>query len=522
MSRLSSLFILLVLLALPVAGRAAQPATEALINCVVAGADASHPAVMAATYRALSGDVYFGFYFEGKAGAPWQKGPQYRGKAAAILRRGDQIIVLGPEVSEAYDAKGVWKESLVWMLPWEPLAAAAVGPDFFAFGAASAADGTLGPIRVAALVDGKWVDSPNLVLNRAPILTNQICTVAAEKGGTESIQVLWLTSSRDRPGVTVHRERFSGTGWEYLPGLALPGKTMRIAAARDGQALQLFALDLAHSIGAEHPLLLAHIKAGDDAAARAGMLKTPLAALPGLDDELFARTHSLAAYAANDKTVLLLVGEGGADLATLTADGMSARTNVLSLGWLQRMETILLGGLLAAAYLLLLGFSLWRSRKWPRKIEIEGNQIELASWKQRVGAFTVDMAALLGGVTLLTLLFDADVNMMERFSSFAFGSQSIWLSLLWALYFVLMESHGGQTIGKRLFGIAVVTQDLHPLLLHHVLMRNLFRLIEPAVVSLIVVLNLRTSQRIGDFIAGTLVVKVPRTRTGRPEPLEEP
>ena len=507
-------FLLVILFSLSQAFRsyASESASiEALINCVVAAG--SEGKTIAVGFNSLSGESQFGFYFKDKSGA-WQKGPFYQGEVQSVIKRGGEYYAVGPEVADVYNAEGKWVRTTPWLPAWDPLAAAEVNGELFAFGMDPApgkpAPGAPAPpvVRVAKLQETKWVEMPELSFRLAPAAKNQICVVPAGSPG-QPVQVMWITA-KDKPRPVLHREAFSGTGWEYLPGLILPSAQMRIAAAQPGGNLLIFALDLDNRISEKHPLLYAQVGLSDTAAARAGLLRTALAPVAGLrDPPLLDRTHFVAAFASGGKTGLCLLSNAGLGVASFDSGKVGTPVPVVQVRLFQQMKAALVYGLLGAAYLVLLGFSLWRSRKWVREIEFEGQKMKLASWRDRVGAFLVDSCMLMAGVLIPAVAFGGGTDWTQGVVAFTVGPQSIWLSLLWALYFVVMESQRGQTLGKRLFRIAVVSYDLKPPMLHHVLIRNMVRLIEPAAVGLIVVLNLKTSQRVGDLFAGTFVVKLP-------------
>jgi uncharacterized RDD family membrane protein YckC len=92
----------------------------------------------------------------------------------------------------------------------------------------------------------------------------------------------------------------------------------------------------------------------------------------------------------------------------------------------------------------------------------------------------------------------------------------VTLVLIWS-YFILLEwLWNGQTIGKRLFGLRVISEDGSPASFSAVLVRNLVRLVDflPAFYGLgvFVIVISPKSQRLGDFAAGTYVVRAPRPR----------
>jgi uncharacterized RDD family membrane protein YckC len=90
------------------------------------------------------------------------------------------------------------------------------------------------------------------------------------------------------------------------------------------------------------------------------------------------------------------------------------------------------------------------------------------------------------------------------------------LLLAW-LYFVLLEwLWNGQTIGKRLFGLRVISEDGEPARFVAVIVRNLVRVVDflPAFygLGLVTLIASSRSQRLGDYAAGTFVVRAPSPR----------
>jgi uncharacterized RDD family membrane protein YckC len=86
----------------------------------------------------------------------------------------------------------------------------------------------------------------------------------------------------------------------------------------------------------------------------------------------------------------------------------------------------------------------------------------------------------------------------------------------WSYFIVLEWLWEGQTLGKRMFGLRVISADGSPASFTAVLIRNLVRVVDflPAFYGfglLAIVLSSR-SQRLGDLAAGTFVVRAPRPR----------
>lgn len=77
-------------------------------------------------------------------------------------------------------------------------------------------------------------------------------------------------------------------------------------------------------------------------------------------------------------------------------------------------------------------------------------------------------------------------------------------------YFIVLEWLFGQTIGKRITGVVVVSRDGSPITFRQSLIRNLLRVIDSFLsyaLALVVMLMNEDRQRVGDLVADTLVVR---------------
>jgi uncharacterized RDD family membrane protein YckC len=82
---------------------------------------------------------------------------------------------------------------------------------------------------------------------------------------------------------------------------------------------------------------------------------------------------------------------------------------------------------------------------------------------------------------------------------------------LWLLYYFTTETMTGQTLGKRLFGLQVVTLDGRGPSTGAIFVRNLSRLVDSVpfyLIGIIFMLSSRPRQRLGDRFAGTTVAPV--------------
>lgn len=131
---------------------------------------------------------------------------------------------------------------------------------------------------------------------------------------------------------------------------------------------------------------------------------------------------------------------------------------------------------------------------------------------RRIGAFVADTA-------LVVVACDA---VSSNATSTTRGRIALTAGLAGALgflYHVAFEGLFGQTAGKRCFGVVVRSDDGRPCTVRAALVRTAGRLIDALpvgyLVGLIAILLTPRDQRLGDLLAGTVVV---RADGGDPEP----
>jgi len=126
---------------------------------------------------------------------------------------------------------------------------------------------------------------------------------------------------------------------------------------------------------------------------------------------------------------------------------------------------------------------------------------------KRILAIIVDGLLIGTPVGLLSMLFGANGADNGNVSA-----PLVTLStLIFFVYFIVMEGYLGQTVGKMLFGIKVVREDTGEIPgLGAATIRTLLRLIDGLfgyLVGFIAVLASSKRQRLGDMAARTLVVR---------------
>jgi uncharacterized RDD family membrane protein YckC len=100
----------------------------------------------------------------------------------------------------------------------------------------------------------------------------------------------------------------------------------------------------------------------------------------------------------------------------------------------------------------------------------------------------------------------------KNFASLVLAILILLFFVIYYGYFVLFERYwNGQTPGKRLLGIRVVRDGGYPIELMDSIIRNLIRILEFALgfyfISVISMLASSENKRLGDFAAGTIVVR---------------
>ena len=84
-----------------------------------------------------------------------------------------------------------------------------------------------------------------------------------------------------------------------------------------------------------------------------------------------------------------------------------------------------------------------------------------------------------------------------------------WIFVVWIIYFPIIESIRGQTLGKLILGLRVVTKNGNPISFGQAFKRHLLDMIDFfffGVVAFITIKNTPDHQRVGDLWAKTIVI----------------
>ena len=89
------------------------------------------------------------------------------------------------------------------------------------------------------------------------------------------------------------------------------------------------------------------------------------------------------------------------------------------------------------------------------------------------------------------------------------GLKGIWVEIIWVIYFPVMESIFGQTLGKRILGLRVVTKSGNAISFWQAIKRRIVDFIDFGFFGLVAYLTIKNTpdhQRLGDLWAKTIVI----------------
>ncbi|HEU5002642.1 MAG TPA: RDD family protein [Actinomycetota bacterium] len=136
--------------------------------------------------------------------------------------------------------------------------------------------------------------------------------------------------------------------------------------------------------------------------------------------------------------------------------------------------------------------------------------LDLAELGSRVGAYAIDFLVQIGIWVALAILTGIG-SAFGLLGSSATGQAIVFaigfIVVFWGYFPLFEEIWNGRTIGKRALGLRVVRVSGQPSGFVSILVRNLLRPIDMALLGPIFMVLTRRHQRIGDLAAGTVVIR---------------
>jgi uncharacterized RDD family membrane protein YckC len=172
--------------------------------------------------------------------------------------------------------------------------------------------------------------------------------------------------------------------------------------------------------------------------------------------------------------------------------------------------------LIGLAFLML---SSARRRSAEEGEDEDADQIVIASAGQRL------LAGLIDGVPLIlsTVYITSNYQLTQDTTSLAFSLPIVISIAVYLLHTTVCELLSGRTIGKVIVGLQVVAADGKPARVGQILVRNLLRVVDifPLLPLGFLIVVSPMKQRVGDLLAGTIVIIGPRATSSSSESDEE-
>lgn len=142
----------------------------------------------------------------------------------------------------------------------------------------------------------------------------------------------------------------------------------------------------------------------------------------------------------------------------------------------------------------------------PQNVKLE---VQLASFGMRLGAFALDQLFFWIGLYALVLLLITVSSAGETIMEIVFWLLLMPFYVFYSAFFELIWA--GQTPGKRLLGIRVIRFDGDKVRMDEVLSRWFMRFVDifltAGTLATLMIVSGKYSQRVGDILAGTIVVR---------------
>jgi len=388
-------------------------------------------------------------------------------------------------------------EARQWPLDWAPKAACALGDTLLAFGTKAGS----AKLHVAAIGEEGPKDL-GVSLTR-PMAFSDVSAIAV---GGEAL-VFWHESSGENGPTGLWYAAFDGSRWEPARRVPVPYARNDYAAAFYDGSLWVFAKARGERVRPSRPIVFMRQTEGE--------WVEPAVVERALDPK-FDWTLDIAAASFEETLYLFRACKNRVVAHRLSGGKWLGPLPLIELSpWPTVLFWWLFGNVVACLVLLpALALVAFAVRNRPRPTVMVGElELRTASWPRRVAAQLVDIVATVLLCSLIGSWLGLADGRVAMESEYLPASVALY-SGVYFVYYLLGEGLSGQSLGKWVMRIAVITTGGRRARLARISLRNLLRpwpFLVPAayLVGSIVLLLSRGSQRLGDMAAGTCVVELP-------------
>lgn len=147
-----------------------------------------------------------------------------------------------------------------------------------------------------------------------------------------------------------------------------------------------------------------------------------------------------------------------------------------------------------------------------KQTEIENNVYKITKKRHRIVAFLIDFFILWILAMILGFFFGKPLE--NEIGFHMTGLPAFVVMFFGTLLWPISEGIWGQTIGKRILGIEVVTNEFNQICIGQAFVRFFFGFIDYILlIGLIIASTNKQNKRIGDMVADTIVVRKKKTYT---------
>lgn len=148
---------------------------------------------------------------------------------------------------------------------------------------------------------------------------------------------------------------------------------------------------------------------------------------------------------------------------------------------------------------------------FENQIKTENNEIQIAEKRYRILAFIIDFCIYEIIVFILGLLFGTPLK--DEVGYNLNGLPALGAIIIGIFLWPISEVTWGQTIGKRILDLKVVSNDFTPIGIKQAFSRFFLGIIDFIfLIGIIIATNNKQNKRVGDLVANTIVIRFKKIR----------